>query len=291
MSQENRPVNRITVIGAGTMGSQIAMVAALSGVSASLVDIKQEQLDVAKEQLWSRVDRDVHKGRRSLEDVNAAKARLNFTTDLEAAVAASDFVIEAAIEDLKIKRELFATLDRIAPPHAILATNSSNIVSSRVADATSRPDRVCNMHFFNPALVMECVEIIPHAQTSEKTVDIAAGLAESFGKRVVKLNKEVPGFIANRLLNAIRREALELYEDGVASAEDIDLAAKTALRHPMGPFELMDLVGIDVVYLIRMAEYEQTADPESLPAQSVKKLYEEGSFGRKTGKGWYSYSN
>ncbi|PRA00210.1 3-hydroxyacyl-CoA dehydrogenase [Arthrobacter sp. MYb224] len=291
MSQENRPVSRITVIGAGTMGSQIAMVAALSGTSASLVDIKQEQLDLAKEQLWSRVDRDVQKGRRSLEDVNAAKARLNFTTDLEAAVAASDFVIEAAIEDLKIKRELFANLDRIAPPHAILATNSSNIVSSRVADATSRPDRVCNMHFFNPALVMECVEIIPHAQTSEETVDIAAGLAESFGKRVVKLNKEVPGFIANRLLNAIRREALELYEDGVASAEDIDLAAKTALRHPMGPFELMDLVGVDVVYLIRMAEYEQTADPESLPAQSVKKLYEEGSFGRKTGKGWYSYSN
>ncbi|WP_404287702.1 3-hydroxyacyl-CoA dehydrogenase family protein [Glutamicibacter arilaitensis] len=291
MSQENRPVSRITVIGAGTMGSQIAMVAALSGISASLVDIKQEQLDLAREQLWSRVDRDVQKGRRSLEDVNGAKARLNFTTDLEAAVAASDFVIEAAIEDLKIKRELFATLDRIAPPHAILATNSSNIVSSRVADATSRPDRVCNMHFFNPALVMECVEIIPHAQTSEETVDIAAELAESFGKRVVKLNKEVPGFIANRLLNAIRREALELYEDGVASAEDIDLAAKTALRHPMGPFELMDLVGIDVVYLIRMAEYEQTADPESLPAESVKKLYEEGSFGRKTGKGWYSYSN
>ncbi|MGP9782961.1 3-hydroxyacyl-CoA dehydrogenase family protein [Glutamicibacter sp. AOP12-B1-11] len=291
MSQENRPVDRITVIGAGTMGSQIAMVAALSGVSASLVDIKQEQLDQAKEQLWSRVDRDVQKGRRASADVDAAKERLSFTTDLEAAVAASDFVIEAAIEDLKIKRELFANLDRIAPPHAILATNSSNIVSSRVADATSRPDRVCNMHFFNPALVMECVEIIPHAQTSEETVDIAARLAESFGKRVVKLNKEVPGFIANRLLNAIRREALELYEDGVASAEDIDLVAKTALRHPMGPFELMDLVGIDVVYLIRMAEYEQTADPESLPAQSVKKLYEEGSFGRKTGKGWYSYSN
>ncbi|PRA04385.1 3-hydroxyacyl-CoA dehydrogenase [Arthrobacter sp. MYb229] len=291
MSQENRPVDRITVIGAGTMGSQIAMVAALSGVSASLVDIKQEQLDQAKEQLWSRVDRDVQKGRRASADVDAAKERLSFTTDLEAAVAASDFVIEAAIEDLKIKRELFANLDRIAPPHAILATNSSNIVSSSVADATSRPDRVCNMHFFNPALVMECVEIIPHAQTSEETVDIAARLAESFGKRVVKLNKEVPGFIANRLLNAIRREALELYEDGVASAEDIDLVAKTALRHPMGPFELMDLVGIDVVYLIRMAEYEQTADPESLPAQSVKKLYEEGSFGRKTGKGWYSYSN
>lgn len=291
MSEVKNTIKNITVIGAGTMGSQIAMVAALAGYETSLVDIKQVQLDQAKEQLWSRVDRDVEKGRRSIGDVEAAKARLKFSTDLDATVAVTDFVIEAAIEDLKIKRELFANLDRLAPAHAILTTNSSNIVSSRVADATSRPDRVCNMHFFNPALVMECVEVVPHEQTSAETVELAAQLAESFGKKVVKLNKEVPGFIANRLLNAIRREALSLQEDGIASAEDIDIAAKTALRHPMGPFELMDLVGIDVVYLIRMAEYEQTGDPASLPAESVQRLYEQGDFGRKTGKGWYCYNN
>lgn len=291
MSELTSQISNVTVIGAGTMGSQIAMVSALSGYETSLVDINAEQLERAKAQLWSRIDRDVEKGRRTSEDVEAAKARLKFSTDLNGAVAVTDFVIEAAIEDLKIKREVFATLDAIAPEHAILATNSSNIVSSKVADATGRPDRVCNMHFFNPALVMECVEVVPHEQTSESTVALAAELATSFGKQVVKLNREIPGFIANRLLNAIRREALNLYEDGIASAEDIDKAAKTALRHPMGPFELMDLVGIDVVYLIRMAEYEQTGDPESLPAEAVKKLYEQGNFGRKTGQGWYSYND
>lgn len=291
MSATTNEIKHVTVIGAGTMGSQIAMVAALAGYRTSLVDIKQEQLDTAKKQLWSRVDRDVEKGRRTAEEVAAAKVRLGFSTDLEAVVTQTDFVVEAAIEDLKIKRELFANLDRLAPKHAILATNSSNIVSSKVADATSRPDRVCNMHFFNPALVMECVEVIPHEQTSDETVETTAQLATSFGKQVVKLNKEIPGFIANRLLNAIRREALSLHEEGIASAEDIDKAAKTALRHPMGPFELMDLVGIDVVYLIRMAEYEQTGDPESLPAESVKRLYKQGDYGRKTGRGWYSYNS
>lgn len=291
MTDLTSSIKNITVIGAGTMGSQIAMVAALAGYGTNLVDINERQLEQAKDQLWSRVDRDVEKGRRSAEAVEAAKARMNFSTDLDGAVSASDFVIEAAIEDLKIKRELFANLDRIAPEHAILATNSSNIVSSKVADATNRPEKVCNMHFFNPALVMECVEVVPHERTSQATVETAAALAESFGKKVVKLNKEIPGFIANRLLNAIRREALSLHEEGIASAEDIDAAAKTALRHPMGPFELMDLVGIDVVYLIRMAEYEQTGNPESLPAQSVKRLYEQGDFGRKTGQGWYSYAN
>ena len=283
-------INQVTVIGAGTMGSQIAMVSALSGFQTYLVDVSADQLDRAQDQLWSRLDRDVEKGRRSADEVSVAKERLRFTANTDEGLAAADFVIEAAVEDLKIKRQLFADLDRLAPAHAILATNSSNIVSSRIADATSRPELVCNMHFFNPALVMECVEVVPHDQTSAATVDIASALAEAFGKTVVKLNKEIPGFIANRLLNAIRKEALSLHESGIASAEDIDKAAKTALRHPMGPFELMDLVGIDVVYLIRMAEYEQTGDPESLPAKAVTKLYEAGSFGRKTGQGWYSYA-
>lgn len=282
--------NNVSVIGAGTMGSQIAMVSALSGFETFLVDVSDQQLERAKEQLWSRLDRDVEKGRRSAKDVQAAKKRMKFTTDTKEGVENTDFVIEAAIEDLQIKRELFANLDKLAPKHAILATNSSNIVSSRVADATSRPGQVCNMHFFNPALIMECVEVVPHEQTFTNTVETAAALAEAFGKTVVKLNKELPGFIANRLLNAIRKEALSLFENEVASAEDIDKAAKTALRHPMGPFELMDLVGIDVVYLIRMAEYEQTGNPDSLPAEAVKRLYEAGSYGRKTGQGWYNYA-
>ncbi|MFC3481642.1 3-hydroxyacyl-CoA dehydrogenase family protein [Kocuria carniphila] len=292
MSDSNNPlanIKHVTVIGAGAMGSQIAMVSALAGYTTALVDIAEEYVDRAKSQLESRMNRDVEKGRRSQEDVSAAFDRLTFTTDRDGSAAQTDFVIEAAVEDLGIKRELFSELDQICPPHAILATNSSNIVSSRVADATERPDKVCNFHFFNPALVMECVEVVPNEQTSEETVETAVALAKSFGKKPVKLKQETPGFVANRLLGALRTEALKLYEEGIADFEDIDVAAKTALRHPMGPFELMDLVGVDVVYLIRMAEYEQTGNPESLPRPAIKELYEAGRFGRKSGQGWYSY--
>lgn len=273
-------INHVTVIGAGTMGSQIAMVAALAGITTTLTDISQDALDRAREQLYARMER---KG-----TVDALE-NLTFTTDRDNAVAHTDIVIEAAIEDIDIKRTLFAELDAIAPPHTILVTNSSNIVSSRIADATTRADKVCNMHFFNPAFVMECVEIVCHPGTSEATRATVTELAERMGKKPIQVRKEIPGFVANRLLNALRKEALELYADGVASFEDIDAAATTALRHPMGPFQLMDLVGIDVVYLIRQAEYEQTGDAASLPHPEITKLYQAGRYGRKTGHGWYDY--
>lgn len=291
MTSSLENIKHITVIGSGTMGSQIGMVSALAGFNTTIVDISQESLDEARTMLETRMARDVEKQRRSPEEVETAMQQLRFSLDRDAVVSASDFIIEAAVEDIDIKRQLFSDLDEIAPPHAILATNSSNIVSSRIADATKRPDRVCNMHFFNPALVMQCVEVVPHEGTSSETTETTVALAEAMGKQVVRLNKEIPGFVANRLLNAIRKEALELHEDGVASFQDIDAAARTALRHPMGPFELMDLVGIDVVYLIRLAEHEQTGDSDSLPHPAVRDLYEQGKFGRKTGSGWYSYAN
>lgn len=286
----NDRIEKIAVIGSGTMGSQIAMVSALAGFPTSLVDVSQEALDRAKTQLWSRVDRDVEKGRRIHEQVEEAKGRLMFSTDQHASVVDADYVIEAAIEDVKIKREIFSELDRSAPPHAILATNSSNIMSSQIADATGRPEKVCNLHFFNPVLVMQGVEVVPHEKTSPDTVETTIELTRAFGKEVIELTKEVPGFIANRLLNAIRVEALELFAQRVASFEDIDRAARTALRHPMGPFELMDLVGIDVAYRVRLAEYEQTGEQASLPHPVLKAKFEEGDYGRKTGKGWYDYS-
>ncbi|MEV8157565.1 3-hydroxyacyl-CoA dehydrogenase family protein [Kocuria salsicia] len=282
-------IKHVTVIGAGAMGSQIAMVCALAGYDTDVVDIAQEAVDRAAEQLHSRMDRDVSKGRRTREDVDAAFERMTFSTDRDECAAQADFVIEAAVEDLTIKRQVFAELDAVCPEHTILATNSSNIVSSRVADATNRPEKVCNVHFFNPALVMKCVEVVPNPATSPETVETAMALARSIGKEPVQLKKEVPGFVANRLLGALRTEALKLYEDGVADYEDIDVAAKTALNHPMGPFELMDMVGIDVVYLIRLAEYEQTGDPASLPAESIREKYEAGEYGRKSGRGWYDY--
>lgn len=282
-------IRTVVVLGAGTMGSQIAAVCALAGYGTSLVDISQDQLDRARTQLEQRLSRDVEKDRRTREDVDAAWDRLTLTTDRDAAAATADLVIEAAVEDLSVKRTIFSELDAVCPDHALLVTNSSNIVSSRVADATSRPDRVCNLHFFNPALVMACVEVVPHPGTAPETVDRMVAFVESLGKTPVRLKQEIPGFVANRLLGALRREALELYEAGIADFEDIDVAARTALGHPMGPFELMDLVGIDVVHLIRLAEYEQTGDPASLPAASIKEKYEAGDFGRKTGRGWYEY--
>ena len=282
-------IKHVTVIGAGAMGSQIAMVCALAGYDTDVVDIAQEAVDRAAEQLRSRMDRDVSKGRRTREDVDAAFERMTFSTDRDECAAQADFVIEAAVEDLTIKRQVFAELDAVCPEHTILATNSSNIVSSRVADATNRPEKVCNVHFFNPALVMKCVEVVPNPATSPETVEAAMALARSIGKEPVQLKKEVPGFVANRLLGALRTEALKLYEDGVADYQDIDVAARTALNHPMGPFELMDMVGIDVVYLIRLAEYEQTGDRASLPAESIREKYEAGEYGRKSGRGWYDY--
>lgn len=283
-------IQHITVIGAGTMGHQIAMVAALGGFPTTIVDLAAEPLEQARKTLESRMARDVDKGRRTQNDVDAAFDRLSFSTDRDGIVKTTDFVIEAAVEDISIKRDIFTAIDKVAPAHTILATNSSNIVSSQIADATDRPEKVCNMHFFNPALVMDAVEVVPHPGTANETVETTKALIDAFGKTIVELKTEIPGFIANRLLNALRKEALALYEAGVAEFEDIDNAARGALNHPMGPFQIMDLVGNDVVYLIRMAEYEQTGDEDALPHPAVKRMYEEGLFGRKTGQGWYEYS-
>ena len=279
----------IVVVGAGAMGSQIGMLCALAGFAATVTDIDQRALDRAKDQLRQRMTRDVEKGRRIAEDVDAALGRLTFSTDLTAAASTADFVIEAAVEKLDVKRRLFADLDRTAPPHAILATNSSGIVSSRIADATERPDRVCNLHFFNPALVMTCVEVVRGPGTSGETVDTAVALARRLGKVPVVLNREIPGFIANRILGAVRDEAIFLLESGIATAADIDTACRTALGYPMGPFELMDLTGIDIGYLTKKDRFAASGDPKDQPSKSVSALVARGELGRKAGRGWYDY--
>ncbi len=282
-------VNHVVVVGAGAMGSQIGLVCALAGLQATVTDIAEPALAKAEDSLRQRMSRDVQKGRRTADDVEAAFARLSFTTDLTAAAATADYVVEAAVEKLDIKRALFAELDKAAPAHAILATNSSSIVSSRIADATNRPDKVCNLHFFNPALIMRCVEVVRGPDTSDVTVDTSVALVERLGKTPVALNKEIPGFVANRILNAVRDEAIYLLEHGVASVADIDTACRTALGYPMGPFELMDLTGVDIGYLTKQDRFAQTGDPKDQPSRSVAALVERGELGRKTGKGWYSY--
>jgi 3-hydroxybutyryl-CoA dehydrogenase len=282
-------IKNVVVVGAGAMGSQIGMLCALAGYAATITDIARDALDRAEAQLRQRMSRDVEKNRRTDAQVEEAFGRLTFSTDLTAAAAQADFVIEAAVEKLEIKRRLFADLDQVAPPHAILATNSSNIVSSRIADATGRPDRVCNVHFFNPALVMKCVEVVRGPQTSDETVATAVELARRLGKVPVLLDREIPGFIANRILGAVRDEAIFLLENGIASVEDIDTACRTALGYPMGPFELMDLTGIDIGYLTKKDRYAESGDPKDQPSKSVSALVERGDLGRKTGRGWYDY--
>jgi 3-hydroxybutyryl-CoA dehydrogenase len=282
-------IRHIVIVGAGAMGSQIGMLCALAGFDATITDLQDDALDRAHHELRQRLTRDIEKGRRTRDEVDAAFRRLEFSADLTTAATTADYVIEAAVEKLDVKRQLFTDLDRLAPPAAILATNSSSIVSSRIADATGRPDRVCNLHFFNPALVMQCVEVVRGPDTSDETVQVTVELARRLGKVPVVLAREIPGFIANRILGAVRDEAIFLLENGIASVEDIDTACRTALGYPMGPFELMDLTGIDIGYLTKEDRFAESGDPKDQPSRSVSALVERGELGRKTGRGWYAY--
>jgi 3-hydroxybutyryl-CoA dehydrogenase len=283
-------VQRVLIIGAGTMGRQIAMTAALAGYHTTIQDISSEMLEVARKDLTGWAEGRVTKGKLKLSDAEAALGRLQFTTGLETAAADTDFVIEAATERLDVKTAVFETLGRTAPPHAILATNSSTLGSSKVAAASGRPALVCNMHFFNPALVMKCVEVVRHADTSEATAQTALELARRLGKEPVLINREIPGFIANRLMGAIQREALALAGAGIASIEDIDTTARTALGHPMGPFQLMDMVGLDVIDFIAQATYAETGNPADMTHPAVSGLVAQEKLGRKSGSGFYHYA-
>jgi len=200
-------------------------------------------------------------------------------------------VIEAVIEKLDLKRKIFADLDRICPEHAILATNSSYIVSSKIAGVTKRPEKVCNMHFFNPALVMKLVEVVKGPHVSDETVEAVVDVCKKMGKIPVVLQKEIYGFLVNRIVSAIKNEALYIYDMGVATPEDIDTAVVHALGHPMGPFRLLDLTGIDLTYYISMERYQETGDPKYKPSPIIVEKFIKKEWGRKTGKGFYDYTN
>lgn len=283
-------INKVAVIGAGTMGSQIAMVCSLAGYPVTLQDVSAESLEKAKDFLNMQMEKRIKKGRFTAEEVKSAFQRISFTTSLEE-LTESDLVIEAIVEKLDVKRELFKKLDEMTQPHAILATNSSTIVSSKIADVTRRPDKVCNIHFFNPALVMELVEVVKGPHTSEETAHTSMDFVKKINKLPVLLNKEISGFIANRILGKLMDEAVYLLENGYASHEEIDLVCTKALNHPIGPFALMDLTGIDVNYFVRMQRYEESGDERDKPAKIVQEKVEKGELGRKTGKGFYTYEN
>jgi 3-hydroxybutyryl-CoA dehydrogenase len=282
-------IQTVAVIGSGAMGAHIGMVCGIAGCRVTLVDVSSDALGRARTALEEFTQRSVDRGKLTDSDRASALDRLTFSTELAPAVAEADLVIEAVIEKLDVKRALFVDLDGLCPPHTILASNSSSLMPSQLADATGRPDRVLNLHFFNPALIMRCVEVVRGPATSDETQAAAVAFVHRIGKEPVVLMKEIPGFVANRILNAVRDEAIALLEGGVADVADIDRACRTALGYPMGPFELMDLTGLDIGYYVKRERFELTGDPRDQPQRSLAELVESGRLGRKTGHGWYHY--
>lgn len=287
----NNKIQSISVIGAGQMGHQIAMLAALGGFNTILQDVQETALQSAKEKLEAIMAKWVQKGKLSEDNKLAAFTRLQYTTDLEKAANRADLIIEAVVEKLEVKQEVFAKLEQLAPVETIFATNSSTIVNSLLSGVTNRPEKFVNMHFFFPPLVMDCVEVVMSDQTSEETAKLAMDVTEKMNRKGILLRKEISGFVANRILGALQREALNLYEEGIADYKDIDLICRKALSHPIGPFELMDLSGIDVGYFVMQQRYKETGNLEDKPNACIEDKVKQGDLGRKTGKGWYDYTN
>jgi 3-hydroxybutyryl-CoA dehydrogenase len=281
-------LKRVLVVGAGTMGSQIALQAALSGRhDVTLVDTVAGQLERARAQNRKLVDRSVEKGRLTRDAADGTLGRIMDSNDLATSAANADLVIEAVIENFDAKKSVFEALGKHAKKDAILASNSSTIAISRLADISGRPELCCNMHFFHPVTVMQLCEVVRGPKTSNATVEAAMEFVRSIDRTPVLLQKEIWGFIVNRILFAASEEAMHLLEGGYASAEDIDIAVQKGLNWPMGPFHLLDFSGLDIFYGAmkdRQAQGECGDAPEVL-----RKLVEEGNLGRKTGQGFFEY--
>jgi 3-hydroxybutyryl-CoA dehydrogenase len=271
------------------MGAQIAQQAALHGMDVRLHDASADQLRKAVESNRRHLHRRVEKGRLSADDAEAAIGRIHTTTDLAEAARDAELVIEAVFEDLAVKRSIFGELDRLAPSDAVLASNSSTMGISKIADATRRAERCVNMHFFYPVLVMDLVEVVRGPRTSDETVELALAAARAMGRTPVLINKEIDGFIVNRILHAATQEAYRLLDAGVAGFEDIDTAVEKGLNWPLGPFRLGDFSGLDVTYNARLHMFKTTGDERYRPSPQLEAKVKAGKLGRKTGEGWYRY--
>lgn len=269
------------------MGSGIAQVCAQSGYHVIVSEISDTLLNKGLASISSRLAREVDKGKLSTEDKNSTLSRIKGTT------SAKDFsdcglVVEAVTENMDLKKKIFAELDRICPPEATLATNTSVLSVINIPLATARPDRVLGLHFFNPVPVMQLVEVIKTIATSEHTLGIGSEFVKSLGKTAI-VGKDTPGFIVNRQLAPFILNAIRLLEDGVASRDDIDAGVRLGLNHPIGPLQLADFIGLDTIYYGAVATYEELKEPQYAPPVLLRKMVAAGWLGRKTGKGFYDY--
>lgn len=282
-------IKTVMVLGAGFMGAGISQVSAAAGYDVLFWNRREESLNNSLENMKSSLQRRIDKGKMTEEEKDAIFAKITITTDLSVAKDA-DIIIETVVEDKDIKMDLFKKLDEICPEHTIFATNTSAISISTLATACDRADRFIGAHFFSPVPVMKLVEIVNGLKTSKETSEIVKEFVTSIGKVGVMV-KDSPGFLINRVLHAFRNEIFNCMEEGVATIEDIDIAVKLGLGHPLGPFELNDFAGLDIGVATAETLYENFKETKWRPNLTMKKLVEAGDCGRKSGKGWYDYTS